>query len=537
MLARRSKNNPVLIGDPGVGKTAIVEGIAARIVDGAVPETLRGRRIVALDLSRVVAGTRYRGDFEERLNSVIDEVLAGDRDIVLFLDELHTVVGAGSGEGVPMDAANMLKPALARGGLQLIGATTVEEYRKHLTGDAALERRLQPVVVAEPSVADTVTILRGLRGRYEQHHRVRITDPAIEAAARLADRYLTDRFLPDKAIDLIDRAGARVGMRSGGPSGSEVSAEDVASVVAASTGIPVARLTELDRHRLLNLEELLTRRVVGQHEAVASVSDAVRAGRAGLAHPERPVGSLLFLGPTGVGKTELARALAAVLFDTEDRLVRFDMTEFSDRHTVSRLIGAPPGYVGHDEAGRLTEAVRRTPYTVLLFDEIEKAHPDVLGILLQVLDAGRLTDARGRTADFTNTVIIMTSNLDSSLLRTALRPEFVNRIDEVVPFRPLGRPELREITELALTQTRQRLAAQDIELELEQAAVDWLAERGYAPEFGARPLRRVIGRELERELSRLLLAEELGAGQRVVVTVAGAGDRLILEVHPAPKST
>ncbi|HZZ51104.1 MAG TPA: ATP-dependent Clp protease ATP-binding subunit [Pseudonocardia sp.] len=535
VLVRRSKNNPVLIGDPGVGKTAIVEGIAARIVAGAVPEALRGRRIVVLDLARIVAGTRYRGDFEERLNSVIDEVLAGDRDIVLFLDELHTVVGAGSGEGVPMDAANMLKPALARGGLQLIGATTVEEYRKHLGGDAALERRLQPILVAEPSVADTIMILRGLRGRYEQHHRVTITEAAIEAAARLSDRYLTDRFLPDKAIDLIDRAGARVGMRTDGPSGSEVTDDDVAAVVAASTGIPVARLTELDRHRLLNLEGLLSRRVVGQGEAIASVADAVRAGRAGLAHPERPVGSFLFLGPTGVGKTELARALASVLFDTDDRLVRFDMTEFSDRHTVSRLIGAPPGYVGHDEPGRLTEAVRRTPYTVLLFDEIEKAHPDVLGILLQVLDAGRLTDARGRLADFTNTVIIMTSNLDDQLMRTALRPEFLNRIDDVVRFHALGRTELRAITELALAQTRQRLEAQGIGLDVGQPAVDWLAERGYEPEFGARPLRRVVGRELERELSRLVLGEKLGAGQQVVVSVAEDGEHLTLDVRPAPK--
>ncbi|HEY1966959.1 MAG TPA: ATP-dependent Clp protease ATP-binding subunit [Pseudonocardia sp.] len=601
VLARRTKNNPVLLGDPGVGKTAIVEGIAARVARGDVPEALRGRRIVALDLARMVAGTKYRGEFEQRLTGLIDEVLGADRSVVLFLDELHTVVGAGSGEGVPMDAANMLKPALAKGGLQLIGATTVEEYRKHLAGDAALDRRLQPVAIGEPSVPDTVAILTGLRHRYEQHHRVVITASAIEAAVRLSDRYVTDRFLPDKAIDLIDRAGARVGMRRGpgpepeapagpgrvivgadgvatiGPevttsaatpaagsgtgsgTGSvdgrsprpEVTADEVAEVVADLTGIPVARLTELDRHRLLHLEELLAERVVGQSDAIIAVADAVRAGRAGLTHPERPVGSFLFLGPTGVGKTELARALAGALFDTADRLVRLDMTEFGDRHTVSRLIGAPPGYIGHDEPGRLTEAVRRTPYTVLLLDEIEKAHPDVLNVLLQVLDAGRLTDAKGRTADFTNTVIIMTSNIGADALlasatagrsidevreplmvevRRHFRPEFLNRIDEIVLFSGLGRPELRQITELALSQTRQRLHAQQIELELDEAAVDWLAERGYQPEFGARPLRRTIGRELERQLSRLLLGGELIAGQRVLATVAPAADRLDLRV-------
>jgi ATP-dependent Clp protease ATP-binding subunit ClpC len=580
VLSRRSKNNPVLIGDPGVGKTAIVEGIAARVVMGNVPETLRGRRIVALDLARMVAGTKYRGEFERRFTALIDEVLGADRGVLLFLDELHTLIGAGSGEGVPMDAGNMLKPALARGGIQLIGATTVEEYQKHLARDAALERRLQPIPIGEPSVADTVAILRGLRRRYEAHHRVTITDAAAEAAARLSDRYLTDRFLPDKAIDLIDRASARVRLRaatpeprapsggrpgrvvvgsdgvasvegsdgSAGSDGSvEVTADDVASVTADITGIPVARLTDLDRHRLLHLEDLLAKRVLGQPEAVGAVADAVRAGRAGMAHPERPVGSFLFLGPTGVGKTELARALAGALFDTSDRLVRLDMSEFADRHTVSRLTGAPPGYVGHDEPGRLTEAVRRTPYTVLLLDEIEKAHPEVVNILLQVLDAGRLTDARGRTADFTNTVIIMTSNLGAEALLAAaaagrsldevreplmagvrghFRPEFLNRIDEVVLFRALGRPELRSITELALIQTRQRLRAQGIELTLDTAAVDWLAERGYQPELGARPLRRVIGRELERQLSKMLLGGELTAGARVIASVADDALRL-----------
>jgi ATP-dependent Clp protease ATP-binding subunit ClpC len=570
VLSRRTKNNPVLIGDPGVGKTAIVEGIAARVAAGEVPETLRGRRIVALDLPGLVAGTRYRGDFEQRLTAVIDEVVAADREVVLFLDELHTVIGAGTAEGAPMDAGSMLKPALARGGLQLIGATTVEEYRRHLERDGALERRFQPILVGEPSVADTVSILRGLRGRYESHHRVRIGEAAIEAAARLSDRYLTDRFLPDKAIDLIDRAAARVRMTApedpapigGTPAGEapredpEVTADQVAEVVAQLTGIPVAQLTAVDRQRLLHLEELLAERVVGQRDAVQSVADAVRAGRAGLTHPDRPVGSFLFLGPTGVGKTELARALAAALFGAQDRLIRFDMSEFGDRHTVSRLVGAPPGYVGHDEAGQLTDAVRRTPYTVLLLDEIEKAHPDVTNVLLQVLDAGRLTDARGRTADFSNTVVILTSNLGAPALLAAaaegrsveevreplmagvrghFRPEFLNRIDEIVLFAGLGRPELRAITELLLAQTTDRLRAQDVELRVEPAAVDWLALRGHAPEFGARPLRRTIARELERQLSRLLIGGELRAGQLVVAAVAPGGDGLALTVAaPTP---
>jgi ATP-dependent Clp protease ATP-binding subunit ClpC len=558
VLSRRTKNNPVLIGDPGVGKTAIVEGIAARVAAGDVPETLRGRRIVALDLAGLVAGTRYRGDFEQRLTAVIDEVVAADRDVVLFLDELHTVIGAGGAEGAPMDAGSMLKPALARGGLQLIGATTVEEYRRHIERDGALERRFQPILVGEPSVADTVSILLGLRDRYESHHRVRITGAAVEAAARLSDRYLTDRFLPDKAIDLIDRAAARVrmdtpdpGPDSGAPETPEVSAEHVAEVVAQLTGIPVAQLTAVDRQRLLQLEELLGERVVGQRDAVQAVADAVRAGRAGLTHPDRPVGSFLFLGPTGVGKTELARALASALFGTQDRLVRFDMSEFGDRHTVSRLVGAPPGYVGHDEAGQLTDAVRRTPYTVVLLDEIEKAHPDVTNVLLQVLDAGRLTDARGRTVNFTNTVVILTSNLgaDALLAATAagrsaeeireplmagvrghFRPEFLNRIDEIVLFAGLGQPELRAITELLLAQTRERLSAQGIELRLEPGAVDWLAERGHQPEFGARPLRRTIARDLERQLSRLLIGGELRAGQLVVASVAPGGAGLDLAV-------
>jgi ATP-dependent Clp protease ATP-binding subunit ClpC len=602
VLARRTKNNPVLIGDPGVGKTAIAEGIAQRVVDGEVPEALRGVRVIALDLAGMVAGTRYRGDFEQRLTEVIDEVVAAERAIVLFVDELHAVVGAGSAEGAPMDAASILKPMLARGELRLIGATTAAEYRKHIEKDAALERRFEPVRIAEPSVAATITILRGLRPRYETHHDVRIDDDALVAAAELSDRYLTDRFLPDKAIDLIDRASAKARIRAGRDATTgtgdpladkqlverveqlrrardvavdaeeferallltrelesaeaelaaaaakltldegvvAITANDIAAVVAQSTGIPVARITVTERRRLLDLEELLHRRVVGQDAAVEAVADAVRSGRAGLAHPERPVGSFLFLGPTGVGKTELARVLAEALFGTPDALLRFDMSEYADRSSALRLVGAPPGHVGYDDAGQLTEAVRRTPYAVLLLDEIEKAHQEVTGTLLQVLDAGRLTDAHGRTVDFSNTVVIMTSNLGAErllaaaaagrpvdevrdallvLARMQFRPEFLNRIDEVVLFHALDRSQLRRITELMLEQTGQRLLAQGITLQASDAALDWLAEHGHQPELGARPLRRTIARELDRKLSRLIIAEDLGAGQRVVVDV------------------
>ncbi|HXV93307.1 MAG TPA: ATP-dependent Clp protease ATP-binding subunit, partial [Pseudonocardia sp.] len=574
-----------------VGKTAIVEGIAQRVAEGTVPAALRDVRVVALDLAGMVAGTKYRGEFEERLTAVVDEVVAAERSVVLFVDELHAVVGAGAAEGGAMDAGTILKPALARGTLQLIGATTLEDYRRHIERDPALERRFEPVRVAEPSVEQTVAILRGLRPRYEEHHGVRITDAAVDAAARLADRYVRDRFLPDKAVDLLDRASARLRLhaaapartdglerrieqltraravavdaeayeradlltreldrafaelaaaREGGADRPELTADDVAAAVARSTGIPVTRVTAADRDRLLHLEEHLRRRIVGQSEAVEAVADAVRQGRAGLADPNRPLGSFLFLGPTGVGKTELARALAEALFGADDRLVRFDMSEFTDRASVTRLVGAPPGHIGYDDAGQLTEAVRRDPHTVLLLDEIEKAHPEVAATLLQVLDAGRLTDAHGRTADFTHAVVIMTSNLGAeqvlaaaaagrpvddvrepvlAAVRRSLRPEFVGRVDDVVLFHALGPEHLRRITAMLLEGTRDRMRAQGVELEVTDAALGWLADRGHRPEHGARPLRRTLGRELDRRLSRMLLGGEVGPGQRVVVDV------------------
>jgi ATP-dependent Clp protease ATP-binding subunit ClpC len=600
VLARRRKNNPVLIGEAGVGKTAVVEGIAAQIADDDVPESLRGKRVVEIDLTGLVAGTRYRGDFEERLKKVIDEIREHSDEVIAFIDELHTVVGAGASEG-SAGAGNMLKPALARGELHIIGATTLDEYRRNIEKDAALERRFQPVLVAEPSVEEAVLILRGLRDRYEAHHQVRFTDEALVAAVELSDRYITDRHLPDKAIDLIDQAGARVRRRmqtpasdlrrlgqevsrlqrekdqavaaeqyerasqlrtelldtqrqldearGGGGESSipEVGVEDIAEVVSRSTGIPVSQLTEEEMQRLLHLEEHLHERVIGQDEAVEVVAEAVRRSRVGLGDPGRPIGSFLFLGPTGVGKTELARALATALFGSENRMIRLDMSEFQERHTVSRLVGAPPGYVGHEEAGQLTEAVRRRPYSVILLDEIEKAHPDVFNTLLQVLDDGRLTDSQGRTVDFKNTVLIMTSNLGSELivgrreplgfgtssrtrdeglrdqlmrrLRDSFRPEFLNRIDEIVIFRQLDTEQLRQITDLLLEETRRRMRAQDIEVEFTPEAVDWLAERGHEPEFGARPLRRVIQREVDNPMSRLLLDGRLHRGQRVRVVV------------------
>ena len=602
VLSRRGKNNPVLIGDAGVGKTAIVEGLAQRIVDGDAPEVLLGRRVFALDLIGVVAGTRYRGDFEERLTNIVDEIRGDSDRLIVFIDELHTVVGAGGGGegGGSMDAGNILKPALARGELHIVGATTLEEFRR-IEKDAALARRFQPVLVPEPTTEDTTEILRGLRDRYEAHHQVRYTDEALVAAVQLSDRYLTDRRLPDKAIDLIDQAGARVRLRArtkgtdvralerevdrlgqdkdqavadeqyeqatqlrdriaklkqriGEAAGDveadegmdlEVTAEAIAEVVSRLTGIPVSSLTEEEKDRLLGLEDHLHQRVVGQDEAVRVVSDAVLRSRAGLASPDRPIGSFLFLGPTGVGKTELARALAESLFGSEERMVRLDMSEYQERHTVSRLVGAPPGYVGHEEAGQLTEVVRRHPYSLLLLDEVEKAHPDVFNILLQVLDDGRLTDSQGRTVDFTNTVIVMTSNLGSEAitrrgagigfgpgsaeadeeairrpLRDHFRPEFLNRIDEIVVFRQLTADQLHQITTLLLSSTRRRLQAQGIAADFTDAAINWLSEHGYQPEYGARPLRRTIQREVDNQLSRLLLNGTIKEGSRVTVDAA-----------------
>ena len=589
ILSRRTKNNPVLIGDPGVGKTAIVEGIAQRIVNDEVPETLSGKRVLQLDLAGMVAGTQYRGQFEERLKKVIDEIRENLEGLVVFIDELHTVVGAGAAEGA-MDASNMLKPALARGELHVIGATTVDEYRKNIEKDAALERRFQPVLVGEPSVDDSIEILRGLKDRYEAHHRVKITEDAIVAAAELSDRYITDRFLPDKAIDLMDQAAARVRLRSttkpqdtktlegemgrlnrekeqavanedferaqelkgkvedlrqeleeargGRRPVAEVTADDIAEVVSRATGIPVSQLTEEERERLMRLEEQLHERVVGQEEAVEAVAESIRRARAGLSDPNRPIGSFLFLGPTGVGKTELARTLAEALFGDEAAMVRIDMSEFQERHTVSRLVGAPPGYVGYEEAGQLTESVRRRPYSVLLLDEIEKAHPDVFNILLQILDDGRLTDAQGRTVDFKQTVIIMTSNMGAEriqaharrnepfeelkedmlqIVRRHLRPEFVNRIDEIIVFHALTKEQVSKIARLLLERTKRRLHAQGIEVELTEAAIELVAEEGFDPEFGARPLRRTIQRRLDNELAKMVLSGSLSSGDRVIV--------------------
>jgi ATP-dependent Clp protease ATP-binding subunit ClpC len=601
ILSRRTKNNPALIGDPGVGKTAIVEGIAQRIVNDEVPETLAERRVVQLDLAGMVAGSKYRGEFEERLKKVIDEVTENEGNIILFVDELHTLVGAGAAEGA-MDAGNMLKPALARGELHVIGATTLDEYRKDVEGDPALERRFQPVLVREPTVDETIEILHGLKDRYEAFHRVRISEEAIVAAAELSDRYIRDRFLPDKAIDLIDQAGARVRLRTktkddetrsleedlrrlarerdqataaedydragslrdemdgrqgeleerrhGRQRAPEVTAEDIAQIVSRATGIPVSQLTAEERERLLRLEQQLHERIVGQEEAVEAVAEAIRRSRAGLGDPNRPVGSFLFLGPTGVGKTELARALAEVMFGDENLMLRFDMSEFQERHTVSRLVGAPPGYVGYEEAGQLTEQVRRRPYSVLLFDEIEKAHPDVFNILLQILDDGRLTDAQGRTVDFKHSVVIMTSNLGADriqqfareggdfdqlreelmqVLRQSFRPEFINRIDEIIVFRALDDQQLAQITRLLLDKLARRLHAQHIEVEFTDPAVELLAHEGFDPEFGARPLRRTIQRLVENELSRMVLSGDVNEGDRITIDAVDGQVRFEVE--------
>ncbi|MFD7963305.1 ATP-dependent Clp protease ATP-binding subunit [Streptomyces zaomyceticus] len=589
ILSRRSKNNPVLIGEPGVGKTAIVEGLAQRIVAGEVPDTLKDKRVVSLDLSGMVAGAQYRGQFEERLKKVIEDVQNAGGEIILFIDELHTVVGAGAtGEG-SMDAGNMLKPALARGELHVVGATTIDEYRRYIEKDAALERRFQPVLVPEPTVEETVQILEGLRDAYEAHHQVRFADGALAAAAELSDRYIGDRFLPDKAIDLMDQAGARVRLRSAARStevvGREdrlaklrrekdqavaaeqfekasglkrqiaevegelagveerregivsVTAADIADIVSRRTGIPVSQLTADEKERLLKLEEEMHARIVGQDEAVTAVSEAVRRSRAGMGDPNRPVGSFLFLGPTGVGKTELAKTLADLLFGDEDRMVRFDMSEFQEKHTVARLVGAPPGYVGYEEAGQLTEKVRRNPYSVVLFDEVEKAHPDVFNTLLQILDDGRLTDGQGRTVDFRHCVVIMTSNIgahrilahegDAAELKSELMedlrgrflPEFLNRIDDIIVFHSLTEKDLSEIVEHLLDRSEHRVHAQGLRLEVTEAAKKLLVAHGYQPEFGARPLRRTIQTELDNRIASLLLGGEADPGDTIVADV------------------
>jgi ATP-dependent Clp protease ATP-binding subunit ClpC len=606
ILSRRTKNNPVLIGEAGVGKTAVAEGLAQAIVDGTVPEQLRDKRVVSLDFPAMLAGTKFRGDFEERLTKLMDEISAHKSELIVFIDELHTVVGAGgSGEG-GMDAGNILKPRLARGDLHVVGATTTREYRT-IEKDPALERRFQPVQVGEPSVDDAVQILMGLRPKYEEHHGVQFTDDAIRAAVELSSRYIADRFLPDKAIDLIDQAGARLRLKLGsridptamleelaileasknsavalehyeeaselrdqievlqgkldgaGPSaaaGSAVVGEpEIAAVISRATGIPASRLTELDRERLARLESELHERVIGQNDAVTVVAKAVRRNRTGMGDQNRPVGSFLFLGPTGVGKTELAKALAESLFGNERSMIRFDMSEFGERHTVSRLVGSPPGYVGYDEAGQLTERIRRNPYSVVLFDEIEKAHPDVFNLLLQVLDDGRLTDGQGRTVDFRNTVVIMTSNLGSDILasrsgalgfvasasesaggfssekdlrdrvmgklREAMRPEFLNRIDEIVLFRKLDRTQIAQIVRLLVGDTAARLTGREIRVDVTDTAIEWIAEHGFEPEYGARPLRRVIQREVDDRIADLLVTGSLTDGGHVVVDAIG----------------
>ena len=615
VLSRRTKNNPVLIGEPGVGKTAVVEGLAQAIVRGDVPETIKDKQLYTLDLGSLVAGSRYRGDFEERLKKVLKEIRTRG-DIILFIDEIHTLVGAGAAEGA-IDAASILKPMLARGELQTIGATTLDEYRKHIEKDAALERRFQPIQVKEPSVEHTTQILRGLRDRYEAHHRVSITDGALVAAAQLAHRYISDRFLPDKAIDLIDEAGARLRIRrmtappalkmmdeeistvrlekeaaidaqdfEGAASLrdkegklqearaekekawkngeldeiAEVDAELIAEVLANSTGIPVIKLTEEESTRLLNMEDELHKRVIGQDQAIKAISQAIRRTRAGLKDPNRPGGSFIFAGPTGVGKTELAKALAEFLFGEEDALITLDMSEYSEKHTVSRLFGAPPGYVGYEEGGQLTEKVRRRPFSVVLFDEVEKAHADLFNSLLQILEDGRLTDSQGRVVDFKNTVIIMTTNLGTrdiskgvmtgfqsatdtrtgynrmqakvqEELRQHFRPEFLNRVDDVVVFPQLTQDEIVEIVDLFLARLQKRLVDRKMTIELSPAARVLLATRGYDPSMGARPLRRVMQRDIEDQLSEKILFGEITAGQHIKVDVEGEGDEATFTFH------
>ena len=606
-LIRRAKNNPVLIGGAGVGKTAIAEGLAQAIVSGDAPEELRNRKTLALDMGALVAGAKFRGEFEERIKSVMDEIKESRGETILFIDELHTVVGAGAAEG-SIDASNMMKPALARGELQAIGATTEDEYRRHIERDAALERRFQPVLVEEPDTETAIEMLKGLRPKYEAHHKVEITDEAVEAAVDLSQRYISDRLLPDKAVDLIDEAASRLRidaqarpsnlikteariqrmedeeiaasqraeyeqaaqLRSERMRLSEeleiirahtpdadvemlVSPEQIGKLIATWTGIPVDRLLESEAEKLLHMEERLRERVIGQHEAITSVSDAVRRARAGLKDPKRPIGSFIFLGPTGVGKTELARALAEYLFDDEQNMVRLDMSEYMEKHTVSRLIGAPPGYIGFDQGGQLTEAVRRRPFRVILFDEIEKAHPDVFNILLQILEDGRLTDGHGRTVDFRNTLVIMTSNLgtgsepvagigflrDSArddrerrhaaieeALKRSFRPEFLNRIDATIVFDPLSEEQIRQVVDISVSEVANRLSDHGVSLELTDAARAWLAREGYDRIFGARPLRRVVQRFIENPLSRKILAREFKEGDRIAADITEDGSAL-----------
>jgi len=603
ILSRRTKNNPVLVGEPGVGKTAIAEGLAQQINSGDVPQPLLNKQVVSLDLGAMVAGSKFRGEFEERLKGVMDEVKGSNGQIILFIDELHTVVGAGAAQG-SIDASNMLKPALARGEMQVIGATTLDEYRKHIEKDPALERRFSPVFVEEPDVDTAIEMLRGLRHRYEEHHKLTISDDAIDAAARLSSRFIMDRFLPDKAIDLLDEASAKLRidmfsmpkdlrqmeqklqeLRDAEEDSSQkrdyekavviraeflrleqeftrqrdewrkdanidetVDAEDIAQVVSSWTGVPVMRMLEREREKLVHMEDRLQKRVIGQHEAIVAVSDAIRRARSGLADPRRPIGSFIFVGPTGVGKTELAKALAEFMFDSEDAMTRVDMSEFQERHTVSRLIGAPPGYVGYDDAGQLTERIRRRPYQVVLFDEIEKAHPDVFNTMLQLLDDGRLTDGQGRTVDFSNTIVIMTSNVgtehvkqqgiglvrasqsqddrDSAkarvmeAMKSAFRPEFLNRIDDIILFQPLTAQELTQIVDIITADVQKRLVEQGINLALTADAKLWLAKEGYNPAYGARPLRRTVQRHIETPLARAVLQQQFVNGDHVTGEVS-----------------
>jgi ATP-dependent Clp protease ATP-binding subunit ClpC len=528
ILARRSKNNPVLVGEPGVGKTAIVEGLALRISCDDVPDVLRGKRVLALSLGPLVAGTKYRGEFESRVKRILDETKRSAREVILFIDEMHTLVGAGAAEGAPLDLSSMIKPELARGDLQCIGATTFDDYRKYIESDAALERRFQPVMVEEPSIEATMVILQGLRGRYAEHHHVTIRDDAIESAARLSARYIADRFLPDKAIDLMDEAAASVALSNKGSiDRPSVTSEHVAAIVTKWTGIPQSTLSESQAQNLLNLESQLGKRVVGQPRAIAAVSEAIRRSRAGLHDPRKPLGSFLFHGPSGVGKTELAKALAEALFGTETALVRIDLSEFGESQTVSRLLGAPPGYAGHDEPGQLTEPVRRRPYCVVLFDELEKAHPDVAAILLQILDEGRITDAKGRTIDFRHALIVMTTNLPEDEIPFSLKPELINRIDDVIPFGPLQFNHIEAIVEIHAEALVERLGAHNIRLSLSDEAKEYLARIAMGAGSGARYVQRTVSHYVSTPLSTAMLRGELRYGN--VAAVALEGDSIVVK--------